>query len=84
MENWQEKEKQQLRQNRSRHTGHFQPHHPRMESTAQQLHIREPQGDSLHRRGSGKKSPFPPEGQTSPELAPWDLPLCRSHLLGAV
>lgn len=38
-ENWQEKENQQLRQTRSRHTGHFQRYHPKMGSTTQQLHI---------------------------------------------
>lgn len=43
-----------------------------------------PQGDCLHRRGSGKKNAFPPQGQKSPELAPPDLPLCPSHLFSAV
>lgn len=38
-ENWQGKGKQQLRQNSSRHTGHSQRYHPKLESTAQQLHI---------------------------------------------
>lgn len=83
MGNWQGKENQRLRQDRSRHPGHFQLHHPEMESTGQQLHISRLRA-TIHRRGSKKKSRFPPEGQTSPELASSDLSVCPSHLFSAV
>lgn len=83
-ENWQEKENQQLPQTRSRHTGHFQRYHPKMGSTATAAPHQRAQGDCLRRRGSGKKSPSPPEGQTSPELTSSHLSSCPSHLFSAV
>lgn len=66
-ENWQEKENQQL-------TDSFPSYRilPALPSQDGKYRTAAPhqraQGDCLRRRGSGKKSPSPPEGQTSPEL----------------